>query len=225
MQVRYWQDSFTLYEHAVEATKNNFRMHTNYGIFLKQREEFDKAVMHFREALRINPRYSKAHNNLGKVLLKQENFDEAIRCFSAVLLIEDMNLPEVYGDMGLAYAYLGKDNLAITNMTKSIELDPNSTKSLNNLAWVLATTKDTKLRNPTDAVKYAQRVCELSDPNQPTVWDTLAAAYAAAGNFPEAVKTAEKAIKLAEAADEKNLAKEIQERLYLYKSDQPYRER
>jgi tetratricopeptide (TPR) repeat protein len=232
MQVRYWRDGVALYKRTVEVTKNNFSMHTLYGNVLLQRRETDEAITHFKEALRINPRYSKAHNGLGKALLIQGNFDEAIRCFNAVLLTDKdkdkdkgKDLPDVYGNLGRAYANLGKDNLAITNLTKSVELDPNSAESLNNLAWVLATTEDVKLQNPTDAVKYAERACELAGPNQPAFLDTLAVAYAAAADFPEAVKTAEKAIELAEAADEEDLAKEIQERLGLYKSGQPYRGR
>ncbi|MCJ7778011.1 MAG: tetratricopeptide repeat protein, partial [Sedimentisphaerales bacterium] len=226
MQVRYWRDGVALYKLTVEVTKNNFRMHTLYGNVLLQRRETDEAITHFKEALQINPRYSKAHNGLGKALLIQGNFDEAIRCFNAVLLTDkDKNLPDVYGNLGRAYANLGKDNLAITNLVKSVELDANSADSLNNLAWVLATTEDAKLQNPTDAVKCAERACELAEPNKPAFLDTLAAAYAAAGNFPEAVKTAERAIELAEDANEKNLAKEIQKRLGLYKSDQPYHEK
>jgi Flp pilus assembly protein TadD len=165
-------------------------MHTLYGNALYQRGKVDEAITHFKEALRINPRYSKA-----------------------------------YGSIGSAYAYLGKDNLAITNLVKSVELDSNSAESLNNLAWVLATTEDVKLQNPTDAVKYAQRACELSGYEQPSLLDTLAVAYAAAGNFPEAVKTAEKAIKLAEDDGKKELAEEIQKRLELYKAGQPYHEK
>jgi tetratricopeptide (TPR) repeat protein len=227
MQVQYWQDSYTLYKHTVEVTKNNYRMRTNYGVVLRQKGEFDKAIMHFREALRINSLYSRANKELGKALLAQGNFDEAIRCFNVALLTEkdlsaEKDLPHVYGYLGEAYMELGKDEPAVTNLIKSIELDPNSANNLNNLAWILATTEDVKFQNPTDAVKYALRACELAGPNQPTFLDTLAAAYAATGNFPEAVKTAEKAVELAEAADEKDLAKEIQERLGLYKSGQPY---
>jgi tetratricopeptide (TPR) repeat protein len=231
MQVRYWQDNLTLYKRAAEVTENNFRMHTLYGnALLLQRGEIDEAITHFKEALRINPLYSKANKGLGKALLVQGNFDEAVRCFNAALLTEknlfgEKDLPDVYGNLGLAYVRLGKDGPAVTNLIKSIELDPNSADNLNNLAWVLATTEDAKLHNPTDAIKYAQRACELSGYEQPSLLDTLAVAYAAAGNFPEAVKTAEKAIKSAEDTNDKKLAEEIQKRLELYKAGQPYHQK
>jgi tetratricopeptide (TPR) repeat protein len=230
-QVRYWQDNLTLYGHAAEVTKNNFRMHTLYGnALLLQRGEIDEARTQFNKALRINPLYSRANKGLGKVFLAQGDFDEAIRCFNAALLTKknlfnEKDLSDVYGRLGLAYTQLGKDEPAVTNLTKSIELDPNSADNLNNLAWVLATTGDVKLRNPTDAVKYAQRACELRGYNQPSLLDTLAVAHAAAGNFPEAIKTAERAIKSAEDANDKTLAEEIGKRLELYKSGRPYQQR
>jgi len=191
------------------------------GDLFAQQGRFDEAVREYRKLLQIMPDDPSVLNALGIVLGQLGKLDEAIECFNEALRINPQ-YSRAYGGIGLAYARLGKNNLAIANLTRSVELDPNLADSLNNLAWVLATTEDTKLRNPTDAVKYAQRACEMAEPNQPAFLDTLAVAYAAAGNFPEAVKTAEEALKLAEDANEKDLAKEIQERLGLYKSDLPY---
>ena len=95
---------------------------------------------------------------------------------------------------------------------------------LKNLAWILATTEDTKIQNPADAVKYAERACELTDYKQPEALDTLAVAYAAADRFDQAVETAQKAVELAVPAGEKKLAQKIQKRLQLYRAGQPYRE-
>ena len=197
-------------------------MHTNYGIILFENEKFDEAIVHFEEALRIYPIYSTARNYLGKTFLKQGNLDEAVKCFNDLLLIRP-DLPDVYANLGLAYSKLGKDNLAIINLTKSIELDPQYINSFNNLAWILATTEDAKLQNPLKAVEFAEKTCKLTEYNRADFLDTLAVAYAAAGNFPKAIEIAEKAIKLAEAAGENDLAEEIRERLDLYKSGQPYR--
>jgi tetratricopeptide (TPR) repeat protein len=231
MQVRHWRDDITLYKHSIEVTENNLWMHALYGEALYQRGNFDEAAAQFKEALRINPRYSMANKFLGRVLLAQGKFDEAIKCFNAVLftgmdLSTDKDLPKVYGDLGGAYAFLREDKLAIANLTRSIELDSNSADSLNNLAWVLATTEDTKLRNPTDAVKYAIRACELAKPtNQFTFLDTLAVAYAAAGRFDDAVTTAQQAVDAAKASGQEDLCGEIQKRLELYKVGQPYRQK
>ncbi len=68
----------------------------------------------------------------------------------------------------------------------------------------------------------ALRACELTEYGRADFLDTLAAAYAAAGNFPEAVKTAEKALELAESLKHKGLTEQIQNHLLLYKASQPY---
>ena len=70
-------------------------------------------------------------------------------------------------------------------------------EALNNLAWVLATSPKAELRNGAEAVRLAERACELTHYGEPLFIGTLAAAYAEAGRFPEAVTTAEKAEQLA----------------------------
>jgi protein O-mannosyl-transferase len=217
-------EAVTHFEEVLKLEPNLANVRRSLGDLFAQQGRFDEAVREYQKLLQITPNDPSVLNALGVVLGQQGKLDEAIRYFNAALLT-NKNLPDVYGNLGLAYVRLGKNELAITNLVKGIELDPNSTDNLNNLAWVLATTEDTKLRNPTDAVKYAQRACELSGYEQPSLLDTLAVAYAAAGNFPEAVKTAEKAIKLAEDTNEKKLAEEIQKRLEFYKAGQPYHEK
>ena len=73
-----------------------------------------------------------------------------------------------------------------------------------------------------DAIKFAKKACELTKYKQPEVLDTLAAAYASAGRFSEAVTTAEKALQLAQASQQDKLIVGIQKHLKLYKAEQPY---
>ena len=81
---------------------------------------------------------------------------------------------------------------------------------------------DRVVRDPVEAVKLAQRACELTNYEQPQLLDTLAAAYAAAGKFPEAVETAEKALKRSRDAGEEQVESEIHSRLDLYRSGKAY---
>jgi hypothetical protein len=95
---------------------------------------------------------------------------------------------------------------------------------LNNLAWQLATSADPKTRDGNDAVKFAERACELTQYHVTVMVGTLAAAYAEAGRFNDAVATAQKACALATKLKQPELLKRNQELLDLYRRHQPYHE-
>jgi len=92
------------------------------------------------------------------------------------------------------------------------------------LAWILATHPDARLRDSAQALQLATRAFELSPPNDAAALDTLAAAYAEAGRFDDAIKSAQRAAELAQADGPKQLLGDIQARLLLYRAGKPYRE-
>lgn len=73
------------------------------------------------------------------------------------------------------------------NVLSLIEKSP-SEKLCNQVAWLMATSPDEKLRDGRRAVLYATQACELSEWKNATIVDTLAAACAEAGDFANAVK-------------------------------------
>jgi len=87
-----------------------------------------------------------------------------------------------------------------------LKSNPDLTEPLNNLAWLLATCPDANVRNGSESVKYAEHACAITDYKDARTLGTLAAAYAEAGRFPDAIKTAERAEQLAMAANEPELA-------------------
>jgi tetratricopeptide (TPR) repeat protein len=196
--------------------------HTNLGVALAKKGRLDEAIKHHLEALRIMPDFPKGHMNLGVALNQKGETAKAVEHFTeAVRLKPDYISARI--QLGYLLVGLGRIESAIDQYKKILQYRPNHMETLNALAWVLATTENAKFRDPIAAVEFAQKACKLGSYEHPEVLDTLAAAYAAAGNFPQAVKTAEKAVELANAADKKDLAEEIQKRLGLYKSNQPYR--
>ena len=95
----------------------------------------------------------------------------------------------------------------------------------NSLAWLLATCPLDSLRNGAEAVDQARRAVALCRRQNAGTLDTLAAAYAEAGRFPDAVATARDALKLAAGQDGPELAASISGRIVLYEAGKPYRER
>ncbi len=183
VQVRYWRNDFTLYEHTLSVTRKNYVIHFNYGVALLEKGRLDEAVIQFRRALQIKPNNPKVHYSIGYTLALQGKLKEAVSEYRKFLQIIPDD-PDVHNNLGVVLTRQGKYNEAINHFNEALQAKPD---------W-------------------------------PEVLDSLSVAYAAAGNFPEAVKTAEKAIKLAEAADEEDMAQGIQKRLELYKAGQPYHE-
>ena len=105
-----------------------------------------------------------------------------------------------------------------------MRLKPDWLEALNNLAWILATQPDEKLRDGREAVRLAAHAVTLTRTNNPGALDTLAAAYAESGNYPAAVETAQKAAGLALAAGQKEMAAEIQRRRQAYAAGRPFHE-
>jgi hypothetical protein len=92
------------------------------------------------------------------------------------------------------------------------------------LAWPLATIPDSKYRDGAGAARLASRVVELTKNKDAEALDTLAAALAEAGRFPEAVQEAQAAVAGARAAGQTNLASQVGARLNLYQARRPYRQ-
>lgn len=144
--------------------------------------------------------------------------------------IDDLNLwlqsvPQESGNYyfaGASFAALGEFALAMDYYAEAIRLDPDNAAAYNNKAWLQSTGPDDDLRDGAQAVLDATRAVELED--SPIYRDTLAAAYAEAGNFERAVEEQERAVEeFEEGGDEANAA-DAQTRLELYRQNLPYRE-
>jgi hypothetical protein len=95
---------------------------------------------------------------------------------------------------------------------------------LDELAWLLATYPDSQTRDGTEAVRLADRACALTERRIPALLDTLAAAYAEAGDFPRAISVADEAFNLAHSAGDDEAVKLSESILASLRENRPYRE-
>ncbi len=65
-QVQFWRNSFTLYEHALAVTNDNYLAHYNLAQALEESGKSDDAIKHYAESVRINPNLAEGYYNLGK---------------------------------------------------------------------------------------------------------------------------------------------------------------
>jgi superkiller protein 3 len=212
------------YRKAIELNPNRAEFYNNLGNLLAKQNQTDEAIEQFQKALEVEPDYAKAHYNLANILTAQGRWDEAIEHYQRAL----KQMPDsthAHYQLGLALQSRGKFTAAIAQFQKVLELDPRHVTAQNNLAWLLATCPDNSVRNGQKAVAVAQQAVQLSGGNSPEILDTLAAAYAEAGRFPEAVETAQRASDLSAAQNKKPLAEVIQNQLKLYEANSPYHEK
>ncbi len=91
---------------------------------------------------------------------------------------------------------------------------------LNNLAWLLATSPDEKLRNGKRAIELATEGCKVTEYKQAHLLSTLAAGYAETGDFKTAIEWSKKSVELAGEDIKENLTKELES----YEAGKPWRE-
>ena len=211
------------FQKALQINPDNAEAHNNLGNALLQKGKVDEAIAHYQKALQIKPDNAEARYNLGNALLQKGRVDEAMAHFQKALQIKP-DYAEAHNNLGNALLQKGRVDEAIAHYQKALQIKPDSADVLNNLAWLLATCPDAHVRDGVQAVQYAGRACELTHYGVTVLVGTLAAAYAEAGRYDDAVAAAQKACALATAAGERDLLEKNQKLLALYRAHQPYHE-
>jgi tetratricopeptide (TPR) repeat protein len=132
----------------------------------------------------------------------------------------DPKKPTHYYSRGMAYEHAGRYGEALADFDTAIQLDDKYTAAYNDDAWLLATCPQAEFRDGKNAVKLATKAVELSAGNDPGALDTLAVAYAEAGDFDQAVKWETKCKDSPYLGEDR--ADEVKDRLALFESQKPY---
>lgn len=191
------------------------------GLLLAAQGQLPEAIAHYQRALAVQPDLADAHLSLAEALARLGQFAPARAHFETALQLQTNS---ARAHLGLAGVLLAQQRPAeaVAQLQLARAADPDNPEPLNNLAWLRATHPDAALRDPAQAVQLASRAVELTRTNDAAVLDTLAAALARAGHFPQAMIAAGQALELAANTGQTHLWWAISNRLQLYRAGVPY---
>ena len=196
-------------------------IHFRYGKAFLNANDPDSAAYHYTTALELDPTSVDGHYTLAQLRSRLGQASEARLHYEATLNLNPAHALANFGFAALLAAQ-GDAAHAVSLYKTGLESQPGNHVAANNLAWLLATHPDNKVRNPAEALRMALELNSATGNRISTVLDTLSAAQAATGNFQDAVKTVQRAIMLAKAANNKSLTAGLTARLGQYKAGKPF---
>jgi tetratricopeptide (TPR) repeat protein len=173
------------------------------------------------EALKkLNAQDTRTLTQLGYLYLSNKQHKLAAETFESVIKIDPAQA-SAYAGRADTYLHLGKHAEAVADFEQALRLQPENTHVLNNLAWLLATSPDDKVRNGKRAIELAELACKLTDHKEAHILSTLAAGYAETGDFQKAIEWSQKAVE----KGEQDVVQQLKQELESYKAGRPWREK
>lgn len=188
-QIGYWQNSGTLFRHAVSVTKNNYIAYLHLGNFLARQNSPKEAMEAYRRAIQIYPGYLEAHLNLGVLLRLEDRSDEAIKQFEEVIQLNPGNI-EAHSQSGLAWLKKGGFIEAIDQFQECLKLNPADAEAHDNLGVALG-----KEGHLDDAISQFEEAIRLK-PDDAKAHGNLGILLATNGRRKEAMVQLTQALKL-----------------------------
>jgi cytochrome c-type biogenesis protein CcmH/NrfG len=197
---RYWtqhQDdrAIQLFQQAAREYPRDERPYEALAAFYLSRNQFSDAIREYNQALRLSPGSPAAQLGLAAAYAREGQPDKARKLLEAIVG-QDPQTSETQLMLADLCAEQKLYPEAIQHYQEAIRLKPDLPEARNNLAWLLATSDDTRYRNPAEALAQAQQAVELSHWKEPTFIDTLAEALYVNGKYQQAVETQKKALAL-----------------------------
>jgi tetratricopeptide (TPR) repeat protein len=182
-----------------------------------------EAESFYAAAVRLSPSKINLRLAYAEDLSAQNKFSEALREYEAAVKIAPDDVKANYR-LAALLSQQGRNSEALRHYEKVLSARPDDITTLNDTAWMLATSAEENTRNGTRAVELAEHACKLTEWKVAVLMGTLAAAYAEAGRFSDAVSTAEKARDKARAEGQTELVETNEKLLALYRAGKPYHE-
>lgn len=214
-----WEKGLADAEQAVTLAPGASQSLRIWAMLVAAADKVDEVLPELERQHRQAPEDTAALLRLAMIYGSKKQFEKAIDAYSDTLQHEPTNW-FAYQGRADTYLSIGKQAEALADYEQALKLDPNNSGVLNNLAWLLATSPDDKLRNGKRAIDLALKACEVTDYKQAHILSTLAAAYAETGDFDTAKKWSGKAVETSDESMKEQLSKELKS----YEEGKPWRE-
>jgi tetratricopeptide (TPR) repeat protein len=188
-QVGYWQNNFTLYDHALAVTENSWLAYDNRGVAYYSQGGYKQAIEDFNRAIEIKPHHEKTYNNRGNAYHALGRYRQAIEDFNKAIEIKT-DFPEAYNNRGNAYLALGNYKLAMGDINKAMEIKPDYATAHNSRGNVYQ-----NLGNYHQAIEDYGRAIE-NKPRYAEAYYNRGTAYNKLGNYRQAIEDLNRAINL-----------------------------
>ena len=189
IQVGYWQDSITLFDHTLKVTEHNSLAYVNRGVAYRESGNHARAIEDFNRAIEINPRSPEAFYNRGVSLNSLGKFTRAIQDFNRVIKVKP-KISAAFSGRGVSYDKLGHFGRAIEDFDRALEIDPGNTDVYYNRGITYV-----RLGNYTQAIRDFSRVVEVN-PKDAQAYTIRGIVYDRLGYSSQAIRDFDKAIEV-----------------------------
>ncbi len=207
------------YDRAIELDPESALPYQERGVTYSQLGNLDAAIADFNEAIELDPEPPQPYNNRAVAWAQLGEFDKALADLNKVIEIQP-DYAYAYFNRGSVWRDLSEYRAACADYQQCLKLDPKFPRPHNGLAWLYATCPDDDVRNGELAVKHGKEAVRLSAGKNDKYLGTLAAGYAEAGDFRQAIDTLQQAI----AQNPTNLVEIRQQMLEQFRAGKPYRD-
>jgi tetratricopeptide (TPR) repeat protein len=228
IQARRYGEAVAALRKALELEPGDPNLLRLLGDLLVAQGRHAEGMDAYRRLLDLNPGDEDALRGLASQLAADRQFDEAASILERLVRVAPRSA-STHGHLGDVYLRLNRKREAAAAFRGALALEPKLAAEAenlgwaNNLAWLLATDPEPEMRDGKDAVRWAKQACEAVQYKEIQLIDTLAAAYAEAGDFRRAVTLARKCLAEAERDGQTQSIEVFRNRMKLYESGRPYR--
>lgn len=166
----------------------------NRGLCLNGLQQFDKAIADFDKAIELNPKMPSYYNSRAFAKHRKGDLDDALKDYNTAIKMNKKDAAFL-SNRGILYRDMGEYKKAGDDYAMAIKLSPYLSQAYNARAWQMATCPDEKFIDAKQAIEDAKRACKYTNWRDDIPIGTLAAAYARAGDYKQAIQWLDNASK------------------------------